>query len=201
MKSVFAKVIPIRPPTPIGDDGDATLVVRATEGAAWAKRELFARHGPSTFALLTRLLSSTSDAEDATQDAFVEALRHLPRLKDPQRFGGWLRQIAVRQAHRRFRRRRLLRTFGIGDAALDASLDLLADESTPADSRAQLAEIHALLESLPATVRSCWMLRHVEGMDLAEIGESLGISLATVKRKIALAAEELADFVREEEAP
>jgi RNA polymerase sigma-70 factor (ECF subfamily) len=109
---------------------------------------------------VTRLLSRSGEAEDAVQDAFADAFAHLPELSDRGRFGSWLMCIAVHQAHRRFRRRRLLARLGIERRLDDA------------------------LAQLPVALRLVWMLRYVEGCELVEVAEQCGRSLSTIKRQI-----------------
>src|SRR6266511_2738035 len=78
--------------SPLPPDEEAGLAARARDGAGAAQAELFRRHAPRLLPLLTRLLSSTADAEDALQDTFVEAFADLPKLRDLEAFGGWLRR-------------------------------------------------------------------------------------------------------------
>ena len=169
---------------------DGELVRRSLDGAEAAKAMLFERHGKRVLGLLTRLLNSRAEAEDAAQDTFLEAFRDLPRLRDPDGFGAWLTRIAVSHAHRRFRRRRLLSFLGFGPEA-DATLDALADPRETSESRAELALLQRHLDRLPAEQRGAWMLRHVEGYELTEVAELLGVSLATVKRKLMAAQDAL----------
>lgn len=168
-------------------EDDEALVARAAEGAVWAKAELFKRHAPAITALLTRLLASTADAKDATQDTFVIAFNDLGGLRERRAFAGWLRQIAVHQAHRRFRRRRLLGALKLGRHDDDAALAQLADLGASPEIRAELGRLDAVLRRLPAAQRMAWMLRHVEGYELVEVAEACGCSLATAKRRIAAA--------------
>jgi RNA polymerase sigma-70 factor (ECF subfamily) len=178
-----ASVIALRPGT---SPDDAELVERAAGDAVWAKAELFKRHAPPLTAMLVRLLGSTADAEDAAQDAFVQAFRDLPQLRERRAFGGWLRQIAVHQAHRRFRKRKLLSVLGFQSDG-DASLAQLADLGASPEMRAELGKLDAVLRRLPTAERMAWMLRHVEGYELVEVAEACGCSLATAKRRIAAA--------------
>jgi len=172
------------------DDGE--LVAHARDGSGWAKGELFRRHAGRVTALLVRLLGSTADAEDAAQDAFVEAFRDLGQLREAAAFGGWLTQIAVRQAHRRFRKRRLLRALGLDRGASDATLNLLVDGDATPEVRAELRLVAKILDRMPAPERIAWSLRHVEGYELADVAASCGCSLATVKRRSAAAEERIA---------
>ncbi len=171
---------------------DAELVSRALTGVEAARAMLFERHGARVLGLLIRLLHSRADAEDAAQDAFLEAFRDLGRLRDPAGFGGWVTRIAVSHAHRRFRRRKLLGLLGF-TAEADASLEALSDPHERSESRAELALLQSRLDRLPVVERSAWMLRFVEGYELTEVAELLGLSLATVKRKLDRARRSLDD--------
>jgi len=182
----MGNVLKLRQEGPVPAD-DATLVARAAEGADWAQGELFQRHGQRVLGLMIRLLGSTADAEDATQDTFIEAFRDLPGLREPGDFGRWVGRIAVHQAHRRFRRRRLLRMVGFGAPGLDATLDKLADERVSPERRAELGLVQKTLDALAADVRLAWMLRVVEGYELTEVATAMDVSLATVKRKVSQA--------------
>jgi RNA polymerase sigma-70 factor (ECF subfamily) len=173
------------------EDDDA-LVERARNGAAAAQAELFRRHAPRLSTLLTRLLASTADAEDALQDTFIIAFNDLVQLRDSGAFSAWLRRIAVHQAHRRFRKRRLLAALGLDHSLTDATLADLADPDAGAEVVAELARLDAILLRLPAKNRAAWMLRYVEGCELTEVAASCGCSLATAKRRVAAAQSRVA---------
>ena len=85
------------------------------------------------------------------------------------------------------RRGRLMRVLGLDRGADDATLATLAAPGTNADQRAELALIDRALGNVSANVRIAWMLRLVEGLELAEVASACGCSLATVKRRIAAA--------------
>ena len=103
-------------PVPVAREiTDAELVGRAQKGDRWAEEMLYRRHAGFVTGLCTRLLRHALDAEDTVQDAFVDVLEQLERLRDPAMFRRWLTGIAVHKAHRRLRRRRLLGWLGLGD--------------------------------------------------------------------------------------
>lgn len=174
---------------------DAELVRSACDGLVWAKAELFRRHAGRLVGLLARLLGSHADAEDAVQDLFVTAFRTLHQLRAAEALGSWLTQLAVHQAHRHFRRRKLRAALGLDTAAQDATLERLADSSTPSEVRVELALLGAKLARLPTTVRMAWMLRHVEGHELIEVARLCDCSLATAKRRVAAAQARIAAHV------
>jgi RNA polymerase sigma-70 factor, ECF subfamily len=184
MKAREAAVLPfLRHP---GGDAplDRELVERALGGEALARQLLYRRHVRAVTERVTRLLARIGEAEDVIQDAFVEAFAHLPALEDRARFGAWLMRIAVHQAHRRFRRRRLLARLGLDRGSDDARLEAIADPSLDPERRLQLRRLDAELACLPASLRLAWMLRYVEGCELTDVAAQSGCSLATVKRRI-----------------
>lgn len=190
----MAQVLPFRPVGGGSSVDDATLVARAREGADWARAELFNRHAPAIIGFLTRLLWSTADAEDAAQDTFLEALRDLHALRNPADFGRWLRRIAVHQAHRRFRRRRFLAVLGFEGRPLDATLEQLTDDRVHTEDRAELMLVQKSLQKLSTVERTAWVLRHVEGLELTEVADALGVSLATAKRRLTTASAAIAEL-------
>lgn len=170
----------------IGID-DADLVRRAQTGDRRAEDYLFRRHSPAVSRVVVRLLGSRQDAEDVVHDAFVIAFTKLATLREPSAFRGWLMRIAVVRVRRVIRRRRLKRALGLLPSAADDGLERLAGKSVSPEVRAELAVIDRLLSRMPANDRVAWVLRMVEGHQLAEVAEICGCSLATAKRRIAAA--------------
>lgn len=163
---------------------DRELVERSLAGEEVAQQLLYRRHVRAVTERVTRLLSRSGEAEDAVQDAFAEAFAHLGDLSEPERFPSWLMCIAVHQAHRRFRRRRLLARLGLDRGSDDARLENVADPGVDPERRLQLRRLDDALARLPAGLRLVWMLRFVEGCELGEVAEQCGRSLSTVKRQI-----------------
>ena len=171
----------------ISDAEDAQLVLAIRAGDRAAEEQLYRRHGPSVLRLATRLLRSTDEARDVLQDTFLAAYLQLDDLAEPRALGGWLRAICVRLVQRRFRRRKLLAFIGLDGSTEDAKLELqLAPDADP-EVRADLRLIDALFDRLPMAEKVAWMLRHVEGLSLAETANACACSLATAKRRIAAA--------------
>lgn len=154
------------------------LVARAQEGSALAQGQLFARHARELLPLLTRLLSSTQSAADALADTFVEAFAGLPELLEPRVLGGWLRHLAVDQAQQRFDAL-LLRRLALGEQAADATMAALARADLSPRDRAALQHIDVELQRGPARERAAWMLRYVEGYELADVAAACDCSVAT----------------------
>jgi RNA polymerase sigma-70 factor (ECF subfamily) len=162
---------------------DAALVVAARAGEDWAREALCKRHAPAVLGLAHRLLGRDDETDDLAQESFAQALSSLDRLDDPAAFGGWIRTIVVRTAHKLIRRRVLMRRFGLGPQRGDPldEADFVSPDAPP-DVRAELRAVYALIEKLPARERIALVLRRVEGMSHEEIAEQLGVSLSTAKR-------------------
>jgi RNA polymerase sigma-70 factor (ECF subfamily) len=179
------------PTTPSGAlPSDAALVLAAREGEAWASEALVRRHARRANGLALRLLGRDSDVDDLVQESFASAFAALPRLEDPQAFGAWLSGILIRTAAKVIRRRRLLARLGLGRASLAIDLDAIVAPTVPQDDAIELRRLYTVAQSLPASVRVPLLLRRVEGLGLEEITQLTGVSLATVKRRVA-AGEEL----------
>jgi RNA polymerase sigma-70 factor, ECF subfamily len=166
---------------------ESSLVIRARAGDRKAEELLYRAHVTSVHALATRLLGRHDEADDVVQDAFVTALSRLRQLRDPSSFRGWLLRITVREVHRRFRRRKLLRALGISQESEEPGLLEQARPMLPAEARAELAALDRALATLPSRERVAWLLRHVEGLELTEVASACDTSLATIKRWLARA--------------
>lgn len=165
---------------------DAALVVAARAGESWAQEALFSRYAPRLLGLAQRILGSCDEADDLLQDAFVRALSQLHRLENPQAFAAWVTAIVVHGAQKRLRRRGLLFRLGIHTKE-PQDPDLAVATSAPPDVAMELRAVYAAVRELPAEERIALVLRRVEGMELTEIAEHMGVSLATVKRRLAAA--------------
>ncbi len=143
--------------------------------------QYFRRYAPYVAKIGYRLLGRDDEVDDLVQDVFLAAYKGIQKLRDREAIKGWLATVAVRQARRRLRTRKLR-----GMVRLDATPDYVevADESASPEQRAMLANVYRILDGLPVNQRLAWSLRHVEGERLERVAELCGCSLATVKRRI-----------------
>ncbi len=168
---------------------DEALVLKARAGEAGASiafETLYRRHAGNALNLAVRIQGSTSDVEDVVHDAFVRAHQSLGELREPAAFRSWLGSIVVRLVRTRLRRRRLVAMLGLATAE-PVDLDAIAAPGVDPESRALLAQVYALLQTLPADERIAWTLRYVERHRLESVAGLVGCSLATAKRRIARA--------------
>lgn len=170
---------------------DEELAGRLMAGEPWAREAFYRRYVKAVWCTALRLVGDRADADDVVQDTFVEALRDVSKLREPSRMRAWLLQITVHQAHRRFRKRKLMRRLGLERSQEDGVLETLAKPGASTEARAELACIDRVLSRVSANQRFAWMLRHVEGLSLEEVAEACDCSLATAKRRIARTAQHL----------
>jgi RNA polymerase sigma-70 factor (ECF subfamily) len=177
-------------PLPGPEATDATLVAAAVAGDRVAKQSLFQRHAPMVNRLARRLLGPGVDANDLVQDAFVEALVGIARLKNGQAFQAWLCSIVVRTAQKVRRRRRLLERLGLL-RSVPLEMDAFCSPTAPPDVAAELKAIYVLLRTMPVEMHVALVLRRVEGLSVDQIAEQMRLSVSTVKRRLAAAERQL----------
>jgi RNA polymerase sigma-70 factor (ECF subfamily) len=163
---------------------DAALVLAVRAGEEWACEALFRRYAPMVNGLAYRTMGRDEDVDDLVQDVFVQALNGLKRLRDPQAFASWLSSIVVRTAAKTLRRRKLARRLGLRRDEPPPDADTLVGATAPPDVATELRAIYSLVDALPVEQRMALVLRRVEEFELEEIAAAMGLSLATVKRRL-----------------
>jgi RNA polymerase sigma factor (sigma-70 family) len=159
----------------------AALVVAAQAGDLDAFSKIVGRFQAMAYATADSHLGDHHLAEDAAQEAFVEAFVNLVKLKDPAAFPGWFRQILLRQSIRRRRRGR------VSTVPLDAVLEMASQEPGPAEvaeNGALKEQVLAALSSLPEHERRVTQLFYMDGCSYQQIAEWLGLPLTTVKKRL-----------------
>ncbi|MGI8658602.1 MAG: RNA polymerase sigma factor [Candidatus Limnocylindria bacterium] len=126
-----------------------------------------------------------ADAMDVTQETFVVAWQQLPRLRNPDAFGGWLRRICVNNARqwlRRTRRRGVVASIDSGDTMRPMEVtDQRPDFRGAVEARAIL---EPAIERLNPDQRALLALHYTLGFSIAESAEALGIRVGTAKSRL-----------------
>lgn len=162
---------------------DAELVALLRAGERRAFETLYRRHSGYAMNLAVRIQGGAWDVEDVVHDAFVKAHARLFELRDPESFRPWLGSIVVRIVRTRLRRRRLLGALGLSSPE-PMDLDAVAATNADSESRVLLAQVYALLQTLPPDDRIAWTLRYIDRHHLETVAELCDCSLATAKRRI-----------------
>jgi RNA polymerase sigma-70 factor, ECF subfamily len=155
---------------------DEEVVVRVRAGDTQMFEILMRRYNQRLYRATRAILRNDVDAEDAVQQAYLNAYRHLAQFEGRARFSTWLTRIAVYEALAR-RRRSRDKPVGSGD---EEHVDNVASTTPDPERQAYVGELGALLEAalaaLPDGYRSVFMLREVDGLNTAETAQQLRLS-------------------------
>jgi RNA polymerase sigma-70 factor (ECF subfamily) len=170
-------------------NSDLDLVRQCRSGNRAAMEALMRRHNRTLFRTARAILRDDAEAEDAVQEAYLQAFRAIASFREESSFSTWLIRITANQALMRRRRQvRHAQVFHI-DAAGEAPPP--AGEPTmpqPGPERsAMIAEVRRLLEAridaLPDLYRTVFMLRAVEDLSVEETAAALAMPEATVRTR------------------
>lgn len=171
---------------------DADLVSATAAGDHRAFEALMRRHNGRLFRAARAILKNDAEAEDAVQDAYLDAYRHMADFRGDAQVGTWLVRIAVNHALMRLRKqkRNIVVPFqpGVPEETSDI-VNHIPDERTESPTTTTLrGEIRQLLErridELPVAFRTVFVLREVEEMSVEETAAALGIPPATVRTRL-----------------
>ena len=169
---------------PTIEPSDAELLEGIREGDEAAFRRLYDRHASYLAGVAYRLLGNDSELEDVVQEAFLEAIRFMHRVREPDRLRSWLVTVTVRRVRRRLRKRRSLRR-------LAAAIAPVAPRVSDPEEGAEVDAVYRALDHVDPQARIPWILHHVQGATLPETAALCETSLSTVKRRIADAKRQL----------
>ena len=180
-------------PKPASAVDDAEIVGRIAGHDQTAFEVLMRRHNGKLFRVARAILKDDAEAEDALQDAYLDAYRHIGDFRGGARLSTWLTRIVINQALLRLRkhkRDRIVVPFEDESATEpDQAEANLADERSESPPGATLrAEIRCALErridELPLAFRTVFVMREVEDMTVEETAECLSIPAATVRTRL-----------------
>ncbi len=179
-------------PKPAAALDDTELVLRIAARDELAFEALMRRYNGKLFRVARAILKDDAEAEDALQDAYLDAYRHIDGFRGSSKVSTWLTRIVINHALMRLRKHKRDRVVvALGrDAEGEAEpqeIDV-ADERSESPPAATLrAEIRRALEhridELPTAFRTVFVMREVEDMTVEETAECLSIPPATVRTR------------------
>ena len=173
------------------------LVIRARAGDRDAFSELAARSIGRLTAVARMILRDEYAAQDAVQEALIEAWRSLPGLRDPDRFDAWMRRLLVRACFRGSRRSRRVNAVEIALTPADEPVN--AGHERAVDLHDQLERG---LARISPTLRAAVVLVYYLDLPLADAAQAMGVPLGTAKSRLSRAAQALrAEIDADERAP
>jgi RNA polymerase sigma-70 factor, ECF subfamily len=173
-------------------------VREALEGGRTPLNELLAGHRFRLYRTALRILRNPEDAEDAVQNALLNAIRHIDQFEGRSKFSTWLTRVVINQALMARRSKHAHRLIPLEDCiSIDKGQEapLIRDLQPDPERVCSSSEIRALLNEefsrLPACQRSAFRLRYIDGLSCAEAGQSLGISVAALKSRVVRAKRQI----------
>src|SRR6201987_1672497 len=167
-------------------DSDLQLVKRAQEGDAEAFASLFHAHKARIHSVCLRMTNNTAEAEDLTQDAFLQVFRKLATFRGDSALSTWLYRIAVNTVLMHFRKK-ALRQISL-DEPYNQDAKVVRREYGSRDDRLtgcvdRIALARAITE-LPVGYRTIFLLHEVEGYEHQEIADLLDCSVGNSKSQL-----------------
>lgn len=174
---------------------DDALMAEVALGQETAFRLLVQRWEREVRAFLIHMLSSVEEAEDLTQDTFIQVFRKADRYKGDGKFQSWLFRIAGNLARSRLRRRKILGWVSFNPDVHDRA----GGGDDPASALVKKNEarmVHSALADLPERQRQALVLHRFQGMKYKEIAEAMDVSVPAVESLIQRAMGELRSTLR-----
>jgi RNA polymerase sigma-70 factor (ECF subfamily) len=174
-----------RTPTPLflvprgNERTDADLVRAFVRGDADAPAALWERYAPLVRRIISRAFGPGHEVDDLVQETFIRLYRKLPSLQEPSALKAFAVSITTRVMQTELRARWLKRWLGLSDNGV---LPEHSDNGADLDAREALTRFYGLLDRLRPSHRTAFVLRYIEGLELVEVAEATGVSLATIKR-------------------
>lgn len=173
-------------PSTSAAQADDRLAAGVAAGDHAAFERLMRQHNGRLFRIARAILKDEGEAEDALQDAYLDAYRHIGSFRREASLSTWLARIVINHALMRARRHRRERTVVPIDEHR-AARESHGPAELPVDALRR-AEIRRLLEQrideLPAAFRTVFVMREVEDMTVDETAAALGLQPATVRTRL-----------------
>jgi len=167
------------------------LVARAQRADAGAFESLYRTHVDKVYGLCLRMTGNVAEAEDCTQEAFIQAWRKLRKFRGDSSFGTWLHRVAVNAVLGRMRK----------DKREHDRMQAVSDVSPPPDSigdSSTMQDLEEAMNRLPSGARHVFVLNAVYGYSHEETGDMLGIAPGTSKAQLHRAKQLLAQQLRKQ---
>lgn len=180
------------------DDSEGSLIRRAQHGDEQAFATLYDLHKKRVYSVCLQMTKDVADAEDLTQDAFMQVFRSINSFRGDSAFSTWLYRIAVNTVLMKLRRRKSPPLLSL-DEPVSADSPSLKREVGKADPNLRGAvdriALRRAVEELPAGCRRIFDLHEVEGYQHHEIAEILQCSIGNSKSQLHKAKLKMRDLL------
>jgi RNA polymerase sigma-70 factor, ECF subfamily len=188
--------------------GDAELVRRARDRDEAAIRSILQANNRRLYRIARGILRNDSEAEDVVQETYVQAFTHLQDFRGDSSLATWLARIAMNEALGRLRRQRpAVEWTSLPPGTLEAQIIQFPLSATSEDPEKSMAQreiqyvVEHAIDELPDAFRIVFITRVIEGMNVEETAEILGLKPETVKTRLHRARTMLRDNVEKKIGP
>ena len=168
----------------------AELVRAAQSGDRDAFGLLFERYRPGIVALAMRRVRNADEAEELTQDVFIQAMQKIDQLRVPEAFGGWLRRIVHRMAINRMTRTRT--AVPCDPETLEATCLAVGTPDQVAEDRESAAAVRDSIDRLGELDQETLKAFYLRGQTLIQMSDEFDAPIGTIKRRLHVARKRLA---------
>ncbi|MBZ0207867.1 MAG: RNA polymerase sigma factor [Flavobacteriales bacterium] len=167
---------------------DGEVIARVTHGEKGLYEILMRRYNQTLYRAVRSYLHKEVDVEDAMQETYLKAYAKLDQFKGEAAFSTWLVRIGINEALQQLRKTRTMHVHSDPDVRMEQLSQLPDTGQMNPEQRTIQGENRRVLEQaidkLPEGYRAVYMLREVEGMNVAEVAQCLSISEANVKVRL-----------------
>jgi RNA polymerase sigma-70 factor (ECF subfamily) len=207
--ALFASTDAPWPDVALPDDVEAKLIERLTARDERAFNELVQAYGRRVSALVLRMLGNRAEAEDLTQEVFVQVFKAIGTFRGESKLSTWIYRIAVnlcknrskylrvRHANEQDELEAVAERVNLGDAQKSNVAQIERPDEAMAGRQVEKIVQDAILKIEPA-FRECLILRDVEELSYEEIEQITGLAAGTVKSRIFRARAQLKEIVERE---
>jgi RNA polymerase sigma-70 factor (ECF subfamily) len=166
------------PDSASAETDDVSLVGMLTGGDARAPRIVWQRFAPMVLRMLKRAFGPEYEVDDLAQEVFLVLFRRAHTIREPQAVRAFVIAITAHTIRYELRRKAAVRWLRIGEPAIARAADV------DLDAREALNRLYLIVGRLSSNDRTAFVLRFMEGLDVAAVSQALGVSLATTKRRL-----------------
>jgi RNA polymerase sigma-70 factor (ECF subfamily) len=162
---------------------DLELVRASAAGDVAAFEQLYRQYNRRVYSICLRMLGNSTEAEDLTQDVFVQLFRKVGSFRGESAFTTWLHRMTVNQVLMHFRKRGVRHESTTDDGELPTLIEVGTDRPSNMPIIDSIALERAISE-LPPGYRTVFVLHDVEGYEHEEIARMLGCTVGTSKSQL-----------------
>ena len=167
----------------VSSSSDFDLTKAAAQGNMAAFEEVYQRHHRRVYSICLRMLQNATEAEDLTQDVFIQLYRKIGSFRGDSAFTTWLHRLTVNQVLMHFRKRNVKfeKTTEEGETPVQVVGGTENPRKMPVVDK---IAIENAIEQLPKGYRNVFVLHDVEGYEHEEVAKILGCSVGTSKSQL-----------------